>query len=288
MHDLCLDPPNSACDFCGLVVTPIPWLHVRVWCCKRRVSTQLARMLLLFDSVVLCFIIHSIYKKIPGNFWTAKCSYINKLLPPKRYQDAVTEYKQEIALPYLQNKTMNMLFQHGHKRKAGHFFGEDRFSNENWIGSHPSAIPCDVAPVPDMMQYWQQATSTTKKKRNNNKNNNPPPFSMLDFNFSMAPRRDLAYMMEVGFPRIPAYILRKQNLRIRDYHFLGGLISRWTHFYHQIPDKSSWVWSYYPDADIWQDAVATYGGEDAFERVAATVPAIRKKPPPREQQKVEA
>jgi hypothetical protein len=28
IDDLCLQPPDSTCDFCGLLATPMPWLHV--------------------------------------------------------------------------------------------------------------------------------------------------------------------------------------------------------------------------------------------------------------------
>ncbi|CAB9504097.1 expressed unknown protein [Seminavis robusta] len=218
---LCVHPPDDVCDFCGLLVTPLPWLH------------------------------------IPGNFWTAKCSYINKLLPPVTYENLMTDYIERVAEPLLGNRTMNMLFQKGFKRQ-GAFFGQGRFTAENWIGSHPSAIPCDVAPV-SYIRYWQSRDRYD-----------------TPFNFSFAPRRELAYMMDTGEPRIPKYILKKKNLRIRDYHLLGGMITRWMTFYKEIPDENHWVWSYYPDADEWQAAAETYGVK-AFEMVAATVAAISRK-----------
>jgi hypothetical protein len=166
------------------------------------------------------------------------------------------EYIGEVAAPLIENRTMNMLFQ---KKKIGLFFGDGRFTAENWIGSHPSAIPCDLAAV-SYIRYWQQ-----RRDRNDTK-----------FEFALAPRQNLQYMMDTGDPRVPPFILKRRNLRIRDYHLLGGMITRWLKFYQQIPDPSSWVWSYYEDADLWQKAVAQHG-EKAFEKVAATVPAIGRK-----------
>jgi hypothetical protein len=167
------------------------------------------------------------------------------------------EYIGDVAGPLIQNHTMNMLFQKDYTR-MGLFFGDGRFTAEHWIGSHPSAIPCDLAPV-SYVRYWQA------RDRNDTK-----------FQFALAPRRNLQYMMDTGNPRVPPFILRRKNLRIRDYHLLGGMITRWLKFYQQIPSPSSWVWSYYKDADLWQNAVAKHG-ERAFEKVAATVPAIGRK-----------
>ena len=138
------------------------------------------------------------------------------------------------------------------------FFGDGRFTAENWIGSHPSAIPCDLAPV-SYIRYWQ-------------KQDRPD----VNFEFALAPRQDLRYMMDTGNPRVPPYILNRRNLRIRDYHLLGGMVTRWLRFYQQIPEPASWIWPYYPDADLWQNAVKKYG-EKAFDEVAKTVPSIGRK-----------
>ena len=46
----CINPPDSTCTLCGLLFSP-RWTHL-----------------------------------LPGNFWTAPCSYINKLLPPVEFK----------------------------------------------------------------------------------------------------------------------------------------------------------------------------------------------------------
>ena len=62
-HPSCITPPESTCNLCGLSFVP-GWTHL-----------------------------------MPGNFWTAPCSYINKLLPP-------LEFKRKNQL--LQNQFMKI------------------------------------------------------------------------------------------------------------------------------------------------------------------------------------
>jgi hypothetical protein len=172
--EMCLNPLDNTCDFCGLIAAPIPWLHV------------------------------------PGNFWSARCSYVNKLMPPQAYKNAMNRYRREVAEPYVNNGTMSMRFDIRGKR----CFGDGRWSAENWIGSFPSVVPCDVATVSDI-RHWQTVDR-----------------NQSEFNFSVAPRRDLRSMMDKSAPRVPPYILNNPELRLRDYHLLGGLITRWQRLYH--------------------------------------------------------
>ena len=46
---LCIEPPNQGCDVCSLVFFPT-WVHF-----------------------------------MPGNFWTSRCEYVNKLLHPVKF-----------------------------------------------------------------------------------------------------------------------------------------------------------------------------------------------------------
>ena len=205
---MCINPPDPACDFCGLIATPIPWLHV------------------------------------PGNFWSARCSYVKKLLHPQDYKDAMQQYREKFAEPLVNNNTMSMRFEIRGKR----CFGDERWADENWIGSHPSVVPCDVANVSDI-SYWQSVDR-----------------NITEFAFSRAPRRPLRFMMDKSRPRIPPFILNRPGLRLRDFHLLGGMITRWQWLYKRVPSNTSWMWSYYPDAQLWREAFEKYG-EDAFRRV---------------------
>lgn len=212
--EMCTNPPDASCDFCGLIVTPMPWLHV------------------------------------PGNFWTARCSYVKKLLPPDEYHKALTNYRYSMAEPYVLNKTMSMRFEVRGKVA----YGDGRWSNENWIGSHPDVQACDTANTSSDIGYWQSVDRNASE----------------EFAFSLAPRRDLVYMMDKSKPRIPPSILNRPVARIKDFHLLGGAITRWQWLYGKVPDKSSWVWSYYPDAALWQEGVEQHG-VDAFRVVASTI-----------------
>lgn len=212
--ELCLKPLNDdTCDFCGLIATPLPWLHV------------------------------------PGNFWSARCSYIQKLLHPQKYQNAMNQYRQEVAEPSVNNGSISMVFQIRGKR----CFGDERWAAENWIGSHPSVRPCDLANVSDI-SHWQ------KVDRNSSQ-----------FSFSLAPRQNMEYMMSKSLPRIPPRVLKRPYLRLRDFHLLGGMIHRWQRFYNlTTADVAPWVWKYYPDAQAWQEALEKHGNR-AFEVVTNNV-----------------
>jgi len=58
----------------------------------------------------------------PGNMWTAKCSYISKLMEP-------TLFKAK----------MNKLFSGDNSCR-----GSGRYASEHWVHSHPSVKPCDL------------------------------------------------------------------------------------------------------------------------------------------------
>ena len=50
IHPACIDPPDGSCDVCGLLFFPT-WAFF-----------------------------------MPGNFWTARCSYVNKLIHPLEFE----------------------------------------------------------------------------------------------------------------------------------------------------------------------------------------------------------
>ena len=49
--DMCVEPPDDRCDICGLIALPWPILH------------------------------------FPGNFFSAKCNYVKKLMPPRLFSE---------------------------------------------------------------------------------------------------------------------------------------------------------------------------------------------------------
>jgi hypothetical protein len=108
----CWDPPEDACNVCGLQFWPV-WTTF-----------------------------------FPGNMWTAKCDYVSKLLPPIGFEAKMKSmYHKAMTLQQTGALTNGMF---PTKRNALNddsrgFFGVERFALEHWVGSHPSIRPCDVA-----------------------------------------------------------------------------------------------------------------------------------------------
>lgn len=65
----------------------------------------------------------------PGNMWMAHCSYINKLLDPNVFQNAMDEVYETLV----QNK-----------RAHDSCVGKGRYAAEHWVHSHPNVKPCDL------------------------------------------------------------------------------------------------------------------------------------------------
>ena len=74
----------------------------------------------------------------PGNMWTARCSYIEKLMPPLGFEAAMKKF----VLQHLSASPMGGLRQNGDNE----LLGAGRFAAEHWMTSHPSVVPCDVYP----------------------------------------------------------------------------------------------------------------------------------------------
>lgn len=83
----CLNMP-SKCNLCGARFSPLPHQHV------------------------------------PGNMFTVECEYIQKLIPPAEFEEAMDRIPTN-GLP-------------------DHMQGKGRFAMEHWVGSHPHVQPCDV------------------------------------------------------------------------------------------------------------------------------------------------
>lgn len=124
------------------------------------------------------------------------------------------------------------------------FWGLGRFGNEHWIGSHPALIPCDVSPV--HFKAWMKQSY----------------WEGPNFSWSMAPRRSLfsnppGYLPHVSDTLIVQVIQQQPELRRNEYVLLAGSLYRWIGLYNQTPPPYSWVWSFFPDADYWQEQIPT-------------------------------
>ena len=193
--EMCLKPPDESCNLCGL---------------------RFSAMRGLF---------------FPGNFWTAKCDYVNRLLSPEDYKAKLTDVVKDAQLMKVRRQLVMKLLP-----ESPATLGLDRYASEFWVGSHPSIIPCDVSKTEDF-KYW------LKKHRNTG----------AEFEWSMAPRHK-AIMSN-------RKIRAREDLRLREYNLLAGNIFRWQRLYGEFPESSSWIWRWFPDGDKWHYAVQKYGSK---------------------------
>jgi hypothetical protein len=196
VHKDCVRPPNSTCNVCGLVFNPWPWNHYS------------------------------------GNFWVAKCEYVNQLLPIQVYREQL-ERLYETTVQYMnEGLFLNKTF-----RSDRAYFGLDRFANEHWPGSHPSLTPCDVSNGQPINKYKRSSSSLD-----------------LPLAFRMAPHES-----EGAQPK--KYANWPHHQRMRDYYLLAGNLFKWTRLYNQVPPKHSWIWKFYPDGAEWSAAYERLGND---------------------------
>lgn len=184
----------------------------------------------------------------PGNMWTAKCTYINQLLTPAEYSA-----RRPIVDAWMQTQTDLGIF----ARKSGlfpmerHYVGRERYESEHWLGSHPALQPCDVSQEP-YKDYWLEEQRDITKQ----------------FQFAMAPRHGIEADWIWYQYTADNTTLTDPARRKRDYFLLRGIIYRWIVFYDQVPAAGSWIWTWFPDGEIWKIAVEEHGGLVAVNNVA--------------------
>ena len=107
LHPDCLNPPDDRCDVCGAQ---------------------------FYIKYAIMF---------PGNMWTAKCSYIRKLLPPNDNDGEYIRKKEEAVKRFLMLDLWGVLAATLDTSNVEHF-GLDRYAWEHWIASSPHIQPCEV------------------------------------------------------------------------------------------------------------------------------------------------
>jgi hypothetical protein len=112
VHDDCLSA--TECDVCGLVALPFPALH------------------------------------FSGNFFTAQCEYISKLLPPTEFRIAMRGINARGFLKRLSFQIVAAIMD-----DAPYHYAVGRWASEHWLGSHPDVRACDMSPRP-LITYWQK------------------------------------------------------------------------------------------------------------------------------------
>lgn len=171
-----------------------------------------------------------------GNIWTAQCSYVNKLMPPKAFKEQADETADMAMLLMRQGRfTMNLLTPYA--EEAGHL-GRSRFADEHWVGSHPDLRPCDWAPYPHLMKWIH------------------PSFERINqpLSWSMAPRRSIQDdWIFLGGRNQKIRMVLDVDWRSREFFLIRGTLWKWLVRYQQLPPEASYVWRWFPDGQEWLD-----------------------------------
>ena len=211
---------TDTCNVCGLLWTPVPWNHA------------------------------------PGNFWTARCSYIRQLVRPSHFDRWHNQLFVHVYKPLVDEGKMVATKQF--------LMGQDRWSMEMWIGSHPTLRPCDLSIESDIKEWLHT-----------NRINITAPVGMDDgaddiFDWARFPRatHDMRTLFDHSEPRFNPGLLDRPEIRFRDYNMLGGMIMRWRLMYEEMPVDDSWMWEYYPDGKVWQQGLKLHGTEKVYEALS--------------------
>jgi hypothetical protein len=170
-----------------------------------------------------------------GNFWTADCSYVNQLVPAVGFEDRLRKIQN--TAKQLQNQSQLLM---NLQADINDNFGLGRYAAEHWIGSHPSFRPCDLTHTVELKHWFQGWKSK-------------------DFNWSMAPIAPLKAKWSYQPRKMVHRVRKNEALSRREYFLLPGRILRWYALYNDVPPPSSWVWSWFPDGQVWREAVEKYG-----------------------------
>jgi len=191
-----------------------------------------------------------------GNIWTAHCNYLSKLVTPHVYRNRSTAVIKDSLLLHLQMKFDMDLYAF-----EDFNFGIDRYSDENWSASHPDVVPCDF---------------TAGKKHNFRflggrgfyrwiAGISDPFQTKRTLEWTMYPSLPLALPLTMTEEGIAGWFFNPSE-RIREYFLLGGNILKWQTIYNKVPEPSSWIWTFFPDGDLWRNAVHQYG-KDAVNKL---------------------
>ena len=161
----------------------------------------------------------------PGNFFTARCDYVQQLIAPNEF-----EARTDVMLARRPKEIRGAIF--GEKRDTR---GEARFATEHWIGSHPSIVPCHLSTHADLTIWLDK-----------------PNVPLRSMTASDLPLESKWILSDIERTRT---ILQDKSSRVRDAYLLPGLLWKWQSFYQQYPPMDSWIWDYFPDGQEWRQRV---------------------------------
>ena len=172
-----------------------------------------------------------------GNMFAARCNYVKNLSSPRAFMAERREVAGDVLMGELKKHLVTGFMKN---LDSPYVLGVHQYSTRHWIGSQPDLVPCDVAPLQ----------------------------SQIELTRSQAPRRNIALHEDIeDANHKDSEVKSSESRRVREYLYLAGNIMKWHHHYSRVPGDSSWVWSYFPDGDMWKSAVAIVG-ENAISRVS--------------------
>lgn len=182
------------------------------------------------------------YLHFSGNSFTADCEYVNKLMPPRQFEESMNNLGGEVLVTHLERSFTSELFSFTPQN-----LGLDHYSVEHWIGSHPDIKPCDVAPVKKSWLPWIRGNAYI--------NNDYSSSRIYDFLWGLAPRRSHAPIGTLA-AATERSVKEKETLLFRDYFYLAGNLYKWNKLYGKAPSEDSWVWNWFPGGEVWRQGFA--------------------------------
>jgi len=171
----------------------------------------------------------------PGNFWTARCSYVRKLLPPRAFRRKMGEIADEVLRLRGLDEIGTELFS---VTSSGGYTGVERYAAEHWIASHPDVTPCDMSKTADL-EFWWKSDQTVE----------------VELEFAAAPRHP---MLDAPWFRLNQSVLSDllsdDRRSRREYFLLSGFLFKWYRLYsaggggdaaNVLPPCDSWIWRWF-------------------------------------------
>jgi hypothetical protein len=166
----------------------------------------------------------------PGNMYIADCNYVAKLLPPAKYEKKMRSLAKDAIL----NHDFAIKIYNTKQMISHDFWGVERYADEHWIASHPDLVPCDVSKTSNLRFWVSQPHS--------------PDATLALFQLDMAPRKNITGRhLWAGLNNRSAIgeVLKSDDIRMREYVLLAGILHRWFYLYNKAPAPSSWAWQWY-------------------------------------------
>ena len=143
-----------------------------------------------------------------GNFFSTKCDYVNRLIPPKDFE----RVKMEVHESMMQNTSLSWANDTDDSMLRESWLGLERYAMEHWIGSHPSLKPISVYP-----RYR----------------------GLLTYKWA---NKDLSWK-----PTLRAKVYRPGPIIVQssDFYKRAGRLYLYEELYGEVPLPDSWVWKHY-------------------------------------------